>query len=298
MKKVVIKMSNEQKSFQKASINWYPGHMAKTKREIREKIDLIDLVYEVIDARMPISSKVEDFNDLLKDKKRILIMTKYDLCDKEITNRFIQDYEKEGYMVLPFDLMHDKSLDKLLEKSKQVLREQEEKRKQKGLKPRAMRILIIGAPNVGKSTLINRLVGKKATSVGNKPGVTKNLNWIRIHKDMELLDSPGILLPKFENQEQAYILASLSSIKEDILNLDELAYFILEKMYTLYPERLKERYEIDTIDFDNIEETLDLIAKKRGALLKGGLTDYDKVYMILLRDLKEGYLGPVTLDRK
>ncbi len=282
----------------KTNINWYPGHMAKTKREIREKMDLIDLVYEVIDARMPISSKVEDFDDLLKDKKRILIMTKYDLCDKEITDSFIHDYEKKGYIVLPFDLMHDKSLDKLLEKSKQVLREQEEKRKQKGLKPRAMRILIIGAPNVGKSTLINRLVGKKATSVGNKPGVTKNLNWIRIHKDMELLDSPGILLPKFKNQEQAYILASLSSIKEDILNLDELAYFILEKMYTFYPERLKERYGIVTIDFDNIEETLDLIAKKRGALLKGGLADYDKVYLILLRDLKEGYLGPVTLDRK
>ena len=288
----VIKMNEN-----KTNINWYPGHMAKTKREIKEKIDLIDLVYEVIDARMPISSKMQDIDNILKEKPRILIATKYDLCDKQVTERLLDQYRNAGHIVVTCDLMKDKNLNTLMEKSKEVFEKQQLLRKEKGLKERAMRILIIGVPNVGKSTLINRLVGRKATVTGNKPGVTKTLGWIRIHKDMELLDSPGILWPKLENQEQAHILASLSSIKEDILNLDELAIFILEKMNQLYPERLKERYGIESIDFAKIEETFDLIAQKRGALLKGGVTDYDKVYTIIIRDLKEGYLGPVTLDR-
>ncbi len=281
----------------KTNINWYPGHMAKTKREIKEKIDLIDLVYEVIDARMPLSSKVQDVDDLLKGKPRILIATKYDLCDKKVTDGLLEKYRQEGMNVVTCDLMNDKNLNFLIEKSKEIVANQNEIRKARGLQNRALRVLIIGVPNVGKSTLINRLVGRKATLTGNKPGVTKNLGWIRINKDIELLDSPGILWPKLENQEQAYILASLSSIKEDILNLDELSFFILQKMYTLYPESLQKRYGLEKIDFDNIEETFDAIAKKRGALLKGGVTDYDKVYSIIIQDLKEGYLGPITLDR-
>ena len=281
----------------KTNINWYPGHMAKTRREIKEKIDLIDIVYEVIDARMPLSSKIVDIDDLVKNKPRILIVTKYDLCDQIETDKILNNYKELGYTVIPVDLVSGKNVNKIITASEILLKDMNEQRKNKGLKPRNIRALVIGAPNVGKSTLINRLVGKKAVSIGDKPGVTKNLGWIRIHKNIDLLDSPGILWPKLENQYQASILASLSSIKEEILNEQELAIFILKIMDDLYPDKLHERYKLDNIDFDNIEETLEKIAVKRGALKKGGLADYQKVYYIIIRDLKDGNFGSVTLDR-
>ena len=234
--------SNENTKLDKTNINWYPGHMAKTKREIREKINLIDIIYEVIDARMPISSKIKDIDDLIKDKPRILIMTKYDLCDKNETDKFISYYEKLGYKVIPVDLTSNKNVKKVLKLSENVSKELNEKRKTKGLKPRNLRALIIGIPNVGKSTLINRLVGKKATGVGNKPGFTKSLSWIRINKCIDLLDSPGILWPKLEDQYEARILAILSSIKEEILNKEDLALFAIDILTKLYKEQLESRY--------------------------------------------------------
>lgn len=289
-------MANEEKSFQKGSINWYPGHMAKTKREIREKLNLIDIVYEVIDARMPKSSKIVDVDDLIKDKPRLLIMTKYDLCDKNETNKFINYYEKLGYQVIPVDLMNGTNVSKIIEASEEVLKEENEKRKAKGLKPRNIRALILGVPNAGKSTLINRLVGKKSAGVGNKPGFTKSLSWIRIHKNIDLLDTPGILWPKLEDQESAHILASFSSIKEEILNEDQIASFILRKLYELYPKALEERYGISELD-DDLIEAYDMIASRRGALTKGGVADYERVSRIILQDFKNGYFGLITFDR-
>ena len=280
----------------KIVINWYPGHMAKTKREIKEKLNLIDVVYEVIDSRMPISSKIADIDELVGDKKRILIMTKYDICDKEETNKFIKYYEKLGYIVIPVDLMNGNDTSKIIDKSMEILQEENKKRLEKGLKPRSIRALIVGVPNAGKSTLINRLVGKKSAGVGNKPGFTKSLSWIRIHKDIELLDSPGILWPKIENQDNAHVLASFSSIKEEILDNMDLACFILRKMMKLYPKNLEERYGITELDDDFIE-TFDIIGKKRGALTRGGVADYEKVSNIIVQDLKNGYLGNVTFDR-
>ena len=289
-------MANEEKGFQKGSINWYPGHMAKTKREIREKLNLIDIVYEVIDARMPKSSKIVDVDDLIKDKPRLLIMTKYDLCDKNETNKFINYYEKLGYQVIPVDLMSGTNVSKIIEASEEVLKEENEKRKAKGLKPRNIRALILGVPNAGKSTLINRLVGKKSAGVGNKPGFTKSLSWIRIHKNIDLLDTPGILWPKLEDQESAHILASFSSIKEEILNEDQIASFILRKLYELYPKALEERYGISELD-DDLIEAYDMIASRRGALTKGGVADYERVSRIILQDFKNGYFGLITFDR-
>lgn len=277
-------------------INWYPGHMAKTKREIREKLNLIDIVYEVIDARMPKSSKIVDVDDLIKDKPRLLIMTKYDLCDKNETNKFINYYEKLGYQVIPVDLMSGTNVSKIIEASEEVLKEENEKRKAKGLKPRNIRALILGVPNAGKSTLINRLVGKKSAGVGNKPGFTKSLSWIRIHKNIDLLDTPGILWPKLEDQESAHILASFSSIKEEILNEDQIASFILRKLYELYPKALEERYGISELD-DDLIEAYDMIASRRGALTKGGVADYERVSRIILQDFKNGYFGLITFDR-
>lgn len=279
-----------------ANINWYPGHMAKTKREIKEKLNLIDIVYEVIDARMPVSSKIVDIDELIKDKPKLLIMAKYDLCDKVETDKFIKLYQEQGYQVIPVDLMSGMNVKKIIEASQNVLKSENEKRIAKGMKPRSIRALILGVPNAGKSTLINRLVGKKSAGVGNKPGFTKSLSWIRIHKDIELLDSPGILWPKIEDQESAHVLACLSSIKEEILDEDDIAQFILRKLYELYPERLIERYGITELD-DDLIEVYESIALKRGALSRGGVADYTKVSNLIIRDFKNGYFGKITFDR-
>ena len=282
----------------KTNINWYPGHMAKTRREIKEKIDLIDIIYEVIDARMPISSKIIDIDNLINNKPRILIVTKYDLCDKLETDKILASYKESGYIVIPVDLISGKNVNLIISKTLEISDSMNKKREQKGLQKRKIRALILGTPNVGKSTLINRLVGKKAVNVGDKPGVTKNLGWIRIHKDIELLDSPGILWPKLENQHQALILASLSSIKEEILDKQSLAIFILNILNDLYPNKLLERYKLESINTKDIVETLDKIGTKRGALMKGGIIDYDKVYNIIVKDLKDNLFGNITLDRK
>lgn len=280
----------------KTAINWYPGHMAKTKRQISEQLNLIDVVYEVLDARMPLSSKIVDIDDLIKDKPRVLVMTKYDLCDKTETDKIAQYYEGLGYKVVKIDLMNNSNMSELLKITEEIMKEENERRKEKGLKERNGRVLIVGVPNAGKSTLINRLVGKKSVGVANTPGFTKNLSWIRINKDLELLDSPGILWPKFDNQEQAHILASFTSIKEEILNKDQIAIYIIKKLHELYPELLEERYGVTDLDEDFIE-VYDTIAARRGCLSRGGVADYEKVSNIIINDLKNGSIGKVTFDR-
>ncbi len=280
------------------NINWYPGHMAKTRREVLEKLELIDVVYEVIDARMPISSKIADIDTLIRNKPRILIVTKYDLCDIMVTDAILKKYEEQGFIVIPVDLMSGKNVSKIVSCTKVVMEEMNRIRKEKGMKPRSIRALILGVPNVGKSTLINRLVGKKVTAVGNRPGVTKNLGWIRIHKDIELLDSPGILWPKLENQRQASILALFSAVKEEIVDSSFLVRFLIEIMMEYYPTRFLERYQLSSVDVEHWEETVLEIAKKRGSLGKGGVCDYEKTYSLILNDLKDGLFGPITLDRE
>ena len=223
-------------------------------------------------------------------------MTKYDLCDKTETDKIIKYYEELGYKVVAVDLMSGLNVKKILDYTKEIMDIENKKRESKGMKPRAARALIVGVPNAGKSTLINRLVGKKSAGVGDTPGFTKSLSWIRINKDVELLDSPGILWPKMEDQEAAHILACLSSIKEEILNPDAIAVFILRKLYELYPERLEERYGVVELD-EGLIEVYDTIAKRRGALSRGGVADYDKVSNIIIRDLKNGYFGNITFDR-
>lgn len=291
------KNNNQEEKLTKVGINWYPGHMAKTKREIKEKLPLIDVVYEVVDARMPISSKVIDIDDIIKNKPRILIMTKYDMCDKSQTDKIIKYYKEKGYSVVPVDLIKNTNVNLIIKETSKVSDIINVERKKKGLKPKqSVRALVIGAPNVGKSTLINRLVGKKKTVTGNKPGVTKQLSWIRVGSNIELLDTPGILWPKLENQEHAYNLAALSSVKEEVVDLQDLSIYILHKLNELYPNYLEKRYGITTVS-DDIIATLEEIGNRRGAKISGGEIDYDKVYSIIIRDLKEGLIGPITLDR-
>ena len=284
-------MNNEEKNFQKTNINWYPGHMAKAKRELKENMALIDLVYEVIDARMPISSKVQDIDDIIKGKPKILVVSKYDVCDKTITDELLKKYS--DYEIVKCDLLNG-NINELINKTREISKKINDERSSKGLKPRKIRVVVVGSPNVGKSTLINKLVGKKAVQTGNTPGVTKSLGWIRINNDVELMDSPGILWPKLEDQNSAHILAALSSIKEEILDIEDLARFIINKLSELYPDNLKERYKLDYI---NLETIFDDIAKKRGLLGKGGVVDYDKVYLTIVKDLKDSKFGCITLDR-
>lgn len=278
----------------KTNINWYPGHMAKTKREITEKINLIDIVFEVIDARIPYSSKNKEIDNIIKNKPKILVMTKKDLCDEKITNHWKKYYEDKGYHVVLIDLLHDK-LNNILTITNSLAKEVNEKRKNKGLKPRRVRVLVLGIPNAGKSTLINRLVGKKATNVGNKPGITKNLEWIRINQDLELLDTPGILWPKLDEADVALNLASMTAIKEEILNKEEVAIYIIKKLLENYPTQLMERYHLTNTD--DITEILDTIGNYIGAI-QNGEVDYEKVYTTILKDLREGYLGQVTFDNE
>lgn len=280
----------------KTNINWYPGHMAKTKREIKEKLDLIDVVIEVIDARIPFSSKNNDINDVIKSKPRILVMTKIDLCDMELTKLWKTYYERNGYNVILIDLINGKNVNSIVSEVIKVGSYVNEKRRLKGLKDRKIRALVLGIPNVGKSTLINRLVSKKVTNTGNRPGVTKSLEWIRVNKDIELLDSPGILWPRLDNNTVALNLASMTAIKEEILNRESVTIYIINTLVKYYKDSFINRYKIGLNNFDDIVLVLDSIGKYIGAV-RNGEVDYERVYVTVLKDLRDGYFGGVTFDR-
>ena len=288
-------MSKEEKSLTSVGINWYPGHMAKTKRLISENINLIDIVYEVIDARIPVSSKIIDIDDLIKNKPKILIMTKYDLCDKTLTDKFINMYEKEGYHVLKYDLNNTNNLNDLYSLTADILKGKLDSLKSKGIEKRKIRALVIGIPNVGKSTLINKMAKKNKVEVGNKPGVTKNVGWIKVNDDIEIMDSPGILWPKLDQEKAALNLAATSAIKEEILPLVDVVIHIIKMLYNYYPDLLKEKYGVTNID--DFELVFDTIGKKKNLLSRGGIVDDERVINLIINDMKSGKISGITLDR-
>ena len=275
-------------------INWYPGHMAKTKRIISENLNFIDVVYEVLDARIPYSSRVKDLDSILKNKPRIIIMTKIDLCDIKETDKWVKYYEQNGFKVIKIDLERNPNIKPILKATDEIMADLNKKRESKGLLKRKYKALVVGIPNVGKSTLINRLAGKKATNVGNKPGVTKQTTWIRISDTLELLDTPGILWPKLDEQN-AYNLASLTAIKEEVLPIYDVAYYILKTLNKYYPKILLERYNIESLT--DMDTDFEIIGKKRGCLVKGGEVDFEKVVNVILNDIKCGSIKNITFDR-
>ena len=289
------KMNENTKSLPSTSINWYPGHMAKTKRLIKENIKLVDIIYEVIDSRIPYSSRVNDIEDLIGDKPRILIFTKYDLCDKGETDKFISKYRSLGFYCITYDLTHDIDKNKLIDLSNEILKDKFDKAREKGINKEKVRALVIGVPNAGKSTFINKVVGKKIAVTGNKPGVTKNLSWIRIGENIELLDSPGILWPKLDQEKEAFNLASTTAIKEEILPKEEVAVYIIKFLYANYRGVLERNYGVtDIADFYEIYDT---IGRRRGFIGKGGVIDDDRVTDLIINDVKQGKIKGLTFDR-
>ena len=282
---------------QNTTINWYPGHMAKTRRLIGEKYDTIDIVYELVDARIPYSSKIKDIYDVIRKKPKILIMTKKDLCDQKITKEWVKYYENLGTPVLLVDLNNETDYEKIITLTKELMKETQEKRKAKGMKEREIRALVIGIPNVGKSTLINRMCKRKVANVGNTPGVTQSLKWLRTRKEILLLDTPGILWPKLDQGSVALNLAAFTAIKQEILPVDDVAVHILKTLSEYYPNILKEKYHVKKVTDDNIIEVYEAIGKEIGAI-KNSEVDYDRISIKIVNDIKMENIKGITFDRK
>ena len=288
--------SDKENVLNKSVINWYPGHMAKTKRQIKERLDLVDIVVHVIDARIPKSSFVRDIDSFTGNKEKIILMSKYDLCDKEKTNKWKDYYESKGYKVVLSDI-NDKNVCKvLISKILESMDTVNKKRESKGLLPKKAKVMIVGVSNVGKSTLINKLVNKKIQVVGNKPGVTKSLNVIKINDKIDLIDTPGVLWPKILDEETGLNLACMTIIREEVVNLDDIAIHILEKLNLGYKDKLYNLFGIKEFDRDNIVEVYDTIAKNKNFPYVDGDVPFDRVSLFIVNSIKNETLKEITFD--
>lgn len=279
-------------------VQWFPGHMFKSLREIKEKIKLMDMVFLLVDARLPFSSMNPEILKIVGDKPTLLLFNKIDLADRKTVDKWVEFYEAQGFYTLLINSNDGFNVNKIYSRSKEILEEKILRSKNKGMKFDRVRGMILGIPNVGKSTLINKLVSKKATNVGNKPGVTKSQQWIKINPHFELLDTPGVLWPKFEDETVGFALAITGAIKDDTLPMNQVVIYAINYLKEYYPIRLKERYGIENVqDLDEVE-ILDHIGRVRGAIVKGGETDYDRVYTILLTDIRNRNLGALSFDHR
>ncbi|MFD0711250.1 ribosome biogenesis GTPase YlqF [Paenibacillus sp. GCM10027626] len=285
-----------------SSIQWFPGHMTKARRQIQEKLKLIDLAIELLDARIPFSSRNPMIDEILLGKPRLIILNKSDLADPRTTEQWMDQFKREGHVSIAVDSSTGTKVNQIPVLAKEVLHDKIARQIAKGIKPRAVRGLIVGIPNVGKSTLINRLAGRSIAATGDRPGVTKGQQWIKVGTEMELLDTPGILWPKFEDQLVGYRLAMTGAIKEQILNVEDIAFFAMKELSQRYWDTIAGRYELevpppsDMDDPDEIVRIMEAIGRKRGCLISGGRVDLEKASGVILRDLRSGKLGRITLE--
>jgi len=277
------------------TIQWFPGHMAKARREVTEKLKLVDIIFELVDARLPLSSRNPMIDEVVGQKIRLLILNKADMADDFQTKKWIQYFENEGHRAIAINSFEGKGLQLVTKAAAELLEEKWERMRSRGIKPRAIRAMIVGIPNVGKSTLINRLAKKNLAKTGNTPGVTKAQQWIKVGKELELLDTPGILWPKFEDQSVGYKLALTGAIKDTITNMEDLAVYGLRFLAEHYPKRMEERYRLTEVDEDLVQ-TFDHIGKLRRTFAGGGEIDYDQVAELVVRDIRGEHLGKLTFD--
>jgi len=278
------------------TIQWFPGHMAKARREVTEKLKLVDIIFELVDARIPYSSRNPMIDEIIQHKPRLVLLNKADMADKAATKEWIAYFAEKGIKALAINSQAGEGMKNIVQASHEILKEKFDRLKAKGVKPRAIRAMIVGIPNAGKSTLINRLAKKNIAKTGNTPGVTKAQQWIKVGKEMELLDTPGILWPKFEDQEVGMKLAITGAIKDTLLNLQDLTVYSLRFLEREYPERLKERYQLDSLP-ENVVEMFDQIGVLRGCLMAGGIVDYDKVSELVVREIRSEKFGRLTFER-
>ncbi|MFG6393800.1 MAG: ribosome biogenesis GTPase YlqF [Lachnospiraceae bacterium] len=276
---------------------WYPGHMAKAKKAMQEDIKLIDVIVELVDARVPYSSKNPDIDALANGKSRVLVMNKYDLADASVTDKWVKYYEDKGYFVTKVNSKNGKGVKAVNNVIKKACAEKIERDRRRGIINRPVRAMVAGIPNVGKSTFINSFAGKACTKTGNKPGVTKGKQWIRLNKSVELLDTPGILWPKFEDQKAGLNLAFTGAIKDELYNAYELSILLLDFFNRNYPDAVNMHYKTRTTEDSNTAETLQQIAVCRGCIKSGAEPDTDKAGKLLIDDFRAGRLGAVTLEK-
>ena len=278
------------------TVQWFPGHMAKARRQITEKLPLVDIVFELVDARIPYSSSNPMMNDIIKHKPKLVILNKADMADPNVTAQWVNYYKNQGHTAITLDSLHQQAIKQVVAASKEILKEKFAKEAAKGLKPRPIRALILGIPNVGKSTLTNNLAKRKAAQTGDRPGVTKAQQWIKVERELELLDTPGVLWPKFEDQRVGLNLAVTGAVKDTIIPYDDVVLHALEYIADRYPEALSDRYKV-TLPYDDKIALLDEIGTKRGYLQSGGMVDYDKVYEIVVREIRSLKLGRLSFEK-
>ena len=277
------------------NLQWYPGHMAKTRRLIEENLKMIDVVVEILDARIPFSGRNPNFDDIIKNKPRLLVLNKSDLADKSRTDIWIKWYADNGLRVIPISCATGAGLNTVLNEARKLVQDKIDREKEKG-RNRTLRLMMVGIPNVGKSSLINRLIGKASTKTGDRPGVTRGKQWLRIKGDAELLDTPGILPPKFEDQEVAKRLAYTGAIKDEIMNTELLAYSLCDYLRDNYSDEVCARYKLDTVDGLEGYEVLEKIGKKRGFVVSGGEIDMERAANMVLDELRGAKIGHITLE--
>jgi ribosome biogenesis GTPase A len=286
-----------------ATIQWFPGHMTKARRQIEEKLKLIDVAIELLDARVPMSSRNPMVDTILKGKPRLVLLNKLDLADPAATAEWVAFFKEKGLDALPIDAVTGSGTRDIVPRCRALMAHKIEAQIRKGMNPRAIRAIIVGIPNVGKSTLINRLAGRKVAATGDKPGVTKGQQWIKMAGgELELLDTPGILWPKFEDQDVGYRLAGIGSIKEEILTSEEVAFYTVRYMAQAYPDAMQERFNLeempeDLSEGDTVVSLMEAIGRKRGCIVSGGRVDLVKASALFLRELRAGKLGRISLER-